>query len=582
MRHRAFRRTSFALTTLATAAALVGFTAAASAGAATSTSVQVPEPLCAAPTPGHMSCQALRLVTKLVSSTQAAQLRAEGLARPLHVKTLVDGPAGGYSPVELAKAYGVNPDAATTQTVAIVDAYDDPTVLSDLNTFDDQYGLPHETGSSLQVVNQDGLASPLPAANAGWAGEITLDVQTVRGMCHNCKILLVEANSDSNADLDAGVNQAVAMGAKIVSNSYGGPESGPADPAYDHPGAAILASSGDDGWYGFDVFNELSIPFGAPLAPASLNSVIAVGGTSLYLNPDGTRSGEQVWNTNGPTDFWGLNFGAAMGASGSGCSTLYSAKLWQQNVAGYGTLGCGSKRSSVDIAADADPFTGLDIFQTYPNVSGAWETVGGTSLSSPLVAAMWALAGGPGGVTYPALSLYGHFKSGANHPYDVTVGGTGLCDTATLTACLLAAGGMNPNGLGFGDLDCGWSTTNVFDPTPLANRFQCYAQPGYDGVSGVGTPTSVNVFKAMNPTAVITPPGTVTHGVAHSFSGANSRDPFPGGSITSYSWDWGDGHTSTGATASHTYTAAGSRTITLTVTDNYGRTGHRNLTITVK
>jgi hypothetical protein len=581
MRYRAIRRSAFVLTTLATAVAVVGFTAPASAGATTLTSVQVPQPLCAVPAPGHRSCEAMRLVTKQVSSTQAAQLQAEGLARPLPVKALADGPAGGYSPAELAKAYGVNSDTSTTQTVAIVDAYDDPTVRSDLNTFDDQYGLPHETASTFQVVNQDGLASPLPAPNAGWAGEITLDVQAVRGLCHQCKILLVEANSDSNSDLDTAVNRAVTMGATIVSNSYGGPESGSADPAYNHPGVAILASSGDDGWYGWDVFNEFSVPLGVPLSPASYNSVIAVGGTSLYLNPDGTRAGEQVWNTNGPADYWGLNFLAPLGASGSGCSTLYNAQLWQQSVAGYGTLGCGSTRSSVDIAADADPFTGFDIFQTYPNASGAWETVGGTSLSSPLVAAMWGLAGGPAGVKYPSLSLYGHFNSANRPTYDVTVGGTGLCDTATLTACLLAAGGMNPNGLGFGDLDCGWSTTNLLDATPLANRFQCYAQPGYDGVSGVGTPDGVKVFKAMAPTAVITTSGTVTHGVAHSFSGANSKDPFPGGSITAYAWNWGDGKGSSAKTVNHTYTAAGTYTVTLTVTDNYGRKGKRTLTITV-
>jgi subtilase family serine protease len=530
-----------------------------------------------------MSCQAVRLVTRHVSSTQAAQWRAKGLARPADVTALADGPAGGYSPTQLAKAYGLDADGATTQTVAIVDAFDDPTALFDLNTFNDQYGLPHETASSFQKVNQEGLDSPLPAADPGWAGEITLDVQAVRGLCHNCKILLVEADSDSNSDIATAVDQAVTMGATIVSNSYGGFESGPADPAYDHPGVAMLASSGDDGWYGWDVINELSFSPNLPLSPASYNSVVAVGGTSLYLNPDGTRAGEEVWNTNGPADVWGLNFGIAFGASGSGCSTLYNAQLWQKQVAGYGTLGCGNTRSSVDIAADADPFTGLDIFQTYPNASGVWETVGGTSLSSPLVAAMWALAGGPGGVTNPALSLYGHFnRAPSRFTYDVTVGGTGLCHTATLTACLLAAGGINPNSLGLGDLDCGWSTTNLLDSTPLTNRFQCYAQPGYDGVSGVGTPIGVNVFKAMGPTAVITTSGTVTHGVPHSFSGANSKDPFPGGAITSYKWNWGDGHTSTGKTVSHTYAAKGSFTITLTVTDNYGRKGARNLTITVK
>src|SRR5436190_19448374 len=282
MRNRAIRRSVFAMTTLATAVAVVGFTAPGSAGASTSTSVLVPQPLCTALAPGHRSCQAIRLVTKQVSSTQAAQWRAEGLARPAAVTALADGPAGGYSPNQVAKAYGLNADGATTQTVAIVDAFDDPTAITDLNTFDDQYGLPHETSTSFQIVNQDGLDSPLPAPDAGWAGEITLDVQTVRGLCHLCKILLVEADSSSFADLGTAVNRAVTMGAKIVSNSYGGFESGPADPAYNHPGVAILASSGDDGWYGWDVINELSFSANLPLSPASFNSVTAVGGTALY------------------------------------------------------------------------------------------------------------------------------------------------------------------------------------------------------------------------------------------------------------------------------------------------------------
>src|SRR5581483_3938103 len=123
----------------------------------------------------------------------------------------------------LATAYGLNNGASTNQTVAIVDAFADPSVKADLNTFDAHYGLPHETSTSFKVITQTGstnLSGVTP--DAGWAGEITLDVQTVRGLCHKCRILLVEANSSSDADLAAGVNQAVHQGAKIVSNSYGG------------------------------------------------------------------------------------------------------------------------------------------------------------------------------------------------------------------------------------------------------------------------------------------------------------------------------------------------------------------------
>ena len=571
---------------LAAGTAVVAFAVPGAAGAAGTTTVYVPESACSAPAPGHAACFAEKLVKKLVPATSVSPHAIT--ARP----AFAEGLNGGYTPGDLASAYGVNAGAATTQTVAIVDAFNDPSVKTDLATFDTEYGLPAETPTSFKVVNQNGLASPLPTDDAGWSEEITLDVQAVRGLCHHCKILLLEAQSTSFSDLGTAVNTAVSMGAKIVSNSYGGPEGGSLNPAYNHHGVAILASTGDDGWYGWDHFN-VGCPNScggaatdnAPSIPASYNTVIGVGGTSLFLNPDGTRASETVWNDNGQGDFLGFNFGAEMGAAGSGCSSLYAPQGWQSHVSHYTSLGCGSSlRSGVDVAAIADPATGYDIVQTFGNSATSctgiahfcWETLGGTSLASPVVAALWALAGGPGGVTYPALSLYGHFKAGGS-TYDVTVGGTGLCDWATPGFC---TGDENPNNLSR-ELDCGWDlagSSNAY----RADRFQCYAQPGYDGVSGVGTPKGLTVFKALNPTARIAFSGSITHGISKSFSGAGSTDPFPGGSITSFAWNWGDGHTSTGASASHTYSSKGSKTITLTVTDNYGRKGTKKITVTVK
>jgi hypothetical protein len=585
------------------------------AGAAGTTTIYVPKSACAAARPGHLSCFAQKLVRETVPTTAARTALAGGVAETK--PAFGNGPVGGYSPAELAKAYGFDPNAATTQTVAIVDAFADPSVVDDLNAFDSHYRITPpgassfaETSASFRVLNQSG-GTDLSAVKSdlGWAGEITLDVDAVRGLCHKCKIVLIEANTNDNANLGAAVNTAVSLGAKIVSNSYGGPETDPENtPAvkadYDHHGVAILASSGDDGWYGWDVSNAgcpgacTTAPTDdVPSTPASYNTVVGVGGTALHVNPDGTRANEEVWNDNGPADIYGYNLGAAMGAAGSGCSTTIAPKLWQAKVAKYATLGCGaSLRNGVDVAAIADPFTGFDTFETTlgwcpsggtdgtgnntcPSGDPQWETFGGTSLASPVVAAMWALAGGPGGVTYPSLSLYGHFKSTAGSTYDVTVGGTGDCDTATPGFC---AGGGNPNNFIPGqDLDCGWSTTDLTDTTYLANRFQCYAQPGYDGVSGVGTPKGLTVFKAMNPTAKISFSGTIKHGVSKSFSGGGSTDPFPGGSISSYAWNWGDGHTSTGKNVSHTYGSKGSRTITLKVTDNYGRSNTKKITVTV-
>jgi hypothetical protein len=530
--------------------------------------------VCTTAAPGAMSCNAWKLVAQhTLTGVGAGGVRAADAG----------GPSGGFTPAQIANAYGldVHATAAANQTVAIVDAFDDPNVGADLAVFDAHYGIAAETATSFRVVNELGASSPLPTADAGWAGEITLDVQAVRGMCRRCKILLVEANSNSTDDLAAATNRAAAMHATEISNSYGGIETDPSNnatnrAAYNHPGIVITASTGDDGWYNYDFAFGGGSSANAGQVPASLNTVVGVGGTSLHVNPDGTRAGETVWNNNGPEGVYANSLGP-LGAAGGGCSTTATATAWQANVSGYGALGCAAgKRSMTDIAAVADPFTGYDVYETY-GASG-WLTFGGTSLASPVVAAAWALAGGAGGVNYPSLSLYGHYKHDATHStYDVTIGGTGLCNTASKTSCLSYWSG-NPNTLGRGQLDCAFPATGT---GVLAHSAQCYAQPGYDGVSGVGAPKGVTEFKAMVPTAVIASPGTVTHHVAKTFHASGSTDPFPGGTIATYAWHWGDGTTSTGAAPTHTYAVAGARTITLAVTDNYGRTGQRTLPITV-
>ncbi|MGA8246244.1 MAG: S53 family peptidase [Nocardioides sp.] len=479
-----------------------------SAGAAGTQKVQEPQHLCKAAKPGHMSCDAIRLVTRRVSNQQAAQLRADGLARPS--KRLGTGPAGGYTPKQIAAAYGIKPNAKTKQTVAIVDAFDNPSVKSDLNFFDKHYGLHKETKKSFKVINQQGHASPLPAPDPGWAGEITLDVQSVRAVCHRCKILLVEADNNQNANLATAVDRAVKKGAKIVSNSYGGPEGKGHAKSYSHKGVAILASTGDDGWYGWDNVNFGTPSMSKSQTPASFKSVVAVGGTSLYLNPNGSRASEDVWNDNGPADIYGVSaantFGFGPGAAGSGCSKLFKAPSWQKHVKGYKSLGCGSHRSGVDIAAIADEFTGFDVYETFAWCGSCepdgWATFGGTSLASPVVAGLWGLAGGPHkGVKFAAKTLYDNFKHKKKATYDVGVGGTGGCDTQSPKSCngilpfVIYGGsftGSNPNDGPGGLVDCAWKAHGA---RVLNNRAQCYAQPGYDGVSGVGTPKGLSIFK---------------------------------------------------------------------------------------
>jgi hypothetical protein len=536
-------------------------------------------PVCKAAKPHHATCDAMRLVT-VKPSTPGAHLQARG-SHPAYTTGL----AGGFTPADLATAYGVNANAATTKTVAIVDAHDDPNALADLNTFNTQYGLPLETASSFRKVNQLGDSTPanLPVADSGWALEISLDLDAVRGLCHKCKIILVEANSNSFADLGASVDRAVTMGADVVSNSYGGGETGAAIPTgvsshYDHPGTVILVSTGDHGLFDWDEVNAGPNPASAgPEIPSSLKTVVAVGGTTMYLNGDATRSAETVWNENGSADQTGLWAQKPMGATGGGCSTVVTAQLWQKNVANYAGTTCGTKRLAADISALADPYTGYDIYDSY-GFSG-WLTLGGTSLASPLVAAMWALAGGSGGVAYPSLSLYGHFKSDATHPlYDVTAGGNGICDGTPPGACDNAIPGAAPNTLGFGVLDCAWVGTTS---TLASGTRECDAATGYDGPSGVGTPKGLNAFKPMKPTAKITAPVSITHGHAASFSGTSSTDPFPGGSIATYAWKFGDGGVSTLASPSHSYSAAGTFTVTLTVKDNYGQSGTVTKSVTV-
>ena len=481
------RRTRRMTVVLAVAGVIAGATVATPAQATGTRTVWVAKHLCKAPQAAHASCLALKLVRMVVANDSvehSAGVRPNTIQNP--------GPAGGYSPADLAAMYGVNAGAATTQTVAIVDAFNNPNVKTDLNAFDAQYGLPAETATSFKVVNQSGNPSPLPPNDAGWAGEIALDVQAVRGLCHKCKIILVEATSNSFANLSTAVNTAVTLGAKVVSNSYGGPEAGSGSlaAAYNHPNVAITASTGDDGMYDWDHFNEGGSSSNMPQVPAAFNTVIAVSGTSLYQNPDGTRQSEQVWNSNGPTDIYGFNLGAAMGAAGGGCSTLYAPKAWQKAAVGYAQLGCGTKRSVTDIAAVADPFTGFDTLNTFSG--GGWGTIGGTSLASPVIAALIGLAGGPRGVAYPSQTIYQHFATDAATTLnDVSLGGTGLCGDATSPQACAASSGGNPNTLGAGIVDCAFNATGT---AIKANRFSCQARPGYDGASGVGTPNGLGAF----------------------------------------------------------------------------------------
>ena len=315
-------------------------------------------------------------------------------------------PAGALGPAQFHAAYNLPATAAGTPTIAIVDAYDDPNIEADLGVFDSYYGLPACTTANgcFRKVNQTG-GTFYPIVNSGWALEVALDVETAHAICQNCKILLVEANSNQNSNLYAAVNEAVKLGATAISNSWSTAEY-PGETAddltyFNHPGVAITASSGDSG-YGVQY-------------PAASRYVTAVGGTTLSLNGDSSYRSESAWS-----------------GSGSGCSAYETKPAWQTDA------GC-ARRTVADVSADADPNTGAAIYNSlsYFGQSG-WFQVGGTSLSSPLVAAAYALGGSPGA----ASSLYAN----STLLRDITTGSNGSCSPPYL--CSGVTGFDGPTGLG--------------------------------------------------------------------------------------------------------------------------------------
>jgi len=552
--------------------------------ASTVTHYAIGKPVCKKAKPGHSTCFAVRRieVTKGTRGAHAYRLAAGAIASAATTgPSATIGPAGGLTPSDLATAYSFNATATGTgQTVAIVDAYNDPNINADLQTFDAHYGLVacSLANACLRVVNQTGGTTPPANDTSGWSEEESLDVEAVHSVCQNCKIILVEAASSSNVNLEKAEAEAVALKATEITNSFGGPEAGSTatdEAAYNHPGVVITASTGDDGYYSFDQHAATN----QPNAPASYNTVVAVGGTSLYLGQTAARQTETVWNDNGTKGYYQSLVGAPLGAGGGGCSTLIPAKGWQSSLPVWGSTACGTHRLAADVAADADYLTGLDVYDSYncgsacsPPVPG-WFTIGGTSLASPIVAAVYGLAGGAHGVPYPAVSLYGHL--GKSSLYDVTSGGNGYCDGEGAAAC------GDPNLFGVGILDCDFPATGTI---PSIGDRACDALPGFDGPTGVGTPIGLGAFAKVGPTGTVGGPTAVTHGVVGAWT-ATATDPLPGGVIASYSWNWGDGTaatvTTTGA-ASHVYATGGvTDTITLTIKDNYGVTGTATYSVVV-
>jgi hypothetical protein len=436
------------------------------------------QPVCAAPAPHHASCLALRLS-----------------AVPQHSSPV----PGALTPAELHAAYQfpTSTAAAATQTIALVDAYNDPNITTDLNKYDLQYHLPtceESNGGCFEKVNQNGESGPdavFPPDSGEWSVEIATDVEIAHAICQNCHIVLVEANTDEYTDLEAAEETAAALIRTAspagtldgeISNSWGGeePEAPEADSAaFNHPGIVVTASAGDSGYLNWDEYGERNQAgtgyFEGPDYPAASPNVVAVGGTSLTVASNGEWVAESVWND-----------GEKGGGGGGGCSKnpgeTFTAKPWQQQLPGWSNVGCGTRRAVADVAADADPNTGVSVYDSVPEPEGGpseaapkWTQIGGTSVASPIIAATFALAGGAHDVAYPAATLYAHAGTAALH--DITVGGNGECDGVYSGTCSGSLGSP---------LDCG----------PLYTI--CHAAVGYDGPTGVGTPDGLSAFEPIS------------------------------------------------------------------------------------
>ncbi len=327
------------------------------------------------------------------------------------------GPTG-LTPAQVAGAYGVA--QAGTGAIAIVDAYNYPSALDDFNTFSTEFGLPTETSSDattstnqvLQVVYATGSK---PADDASWSQEMALDIQWAHAMAPNAKIYLVEAASDNFNDIMHAVNVAKALtGVRQVSMSFGGDESGCLYTAFNNylirNNVTFFAAAGDIA--------------GGREFPANSYNVVSVGGTSLNVNGAGTWIGETAWDS-----------------TGCGPSALEPRPIYQDGL--YSTV--GRYRGGCDVAAVADPNTGVSVYDSTPYHSqSGWLVIGGTSASTPIVA---GIVNSSGVVFRNSQALNAKFYTGIGGPHlhDITSGSSGGFDAGS--GWDFPTGTGSPNGL---------------------------------------------------------------------------------------------------------------------------------------
>lgn len=463
-------------------------------------------------------------------------------------------PPSGFTPEQLHKAYNLpctpggevdhqceTPSSFGPQTVAVVLAYHAPTIEQDLALYSQTYGLPPCTVANgcLTIVNQNGQTSPLPTqVDSLWALEAALDVQMAHAICQTCKVLLVEANSNTFQNLGIATRTAAQMGATAISNSYGAREWNGAsnyDQYYNHPGVGVTAATGDWGYGAY--------------YPASSNKVIAVGGTSLSIYSDFSYASETVWN-----------------GTGSGCSAYQSVLSVQTSLPNWNSTGCGNKRSISDVAAVANPSTGVAVYNSNPYSGRAgWWILGGTSVSSPIYAGVLALQGGvPAGV------------DGATIPYqniskhrDVISGSNGGCGNIT---CNAGAGYDGPTGLGSPNLVPDQKESPTLSPSPTITPLPTAVPTATPSPTLTPTPTGTTqncttqqTITLQQSDPVLALPGDIVNNVLT----VKSNDTSGCVSLYAISHGYPTGWTIANIPASFTLTGGQTKTIPFTISVPY-------------
>ncbi|HUA02377.1 MAG TPA: PKD domain-containing protein [Solirubrobacteraceae bacterium] len=544
------------------------------------------------------------------------RVRPTGRSTVKPATTSSSAPPQADTPAYLEQAYDLSylsQNEGNGDTVAIVDAYNDPTAQADLNTYRSTYGLPACGAGCFTQVNESGNASPLPATSGSWQVEISLDLDTVSAICPNCHILLVEAKTSSTSDLWRAMQTAANLGADQISDSWTSTSSSAFPASFVPSNVPVVAATGDDGYLGAGEDNY----------PAALPGVTAAGGTSLASATGNAR---------------GFSEGAWSGA-GSGCDLNVAKPTWQTDT------GC-TGRSYADLSADAAPATGLEIY-----VGGAWQLVGGTSLATPLISSYYALTGVTSGSAqwaYANSGLLNDVTSGSNGSCaigisyicnagpgydgptgvgsisgDVVAGAPGIggpsiaagsgngsgnsyteairSDGATLT------GGIYPNGLDTtwwidywpasgGSVqqtpatDIGSGTAPVIVtgyPTQLTPNttydYELVAENGDGTTDGYTYSFTTSAASPTTPVASFTSTPTESASGSISFDASGSTDS--GATITDYSWDFGDGSSIDDAgatpTAAHQYASPGTYNVTVILTNSAGQKETTTQSVTV-